>query len=111
MKKTSKKPMTQWEKNYRRYCRNYNLILLACVVLIALVWWFVNTFWGLATSAFVLWSVCWYDSGATENCIDEYEYAYAEDGLSLMFKSWPWFFVLVIPAYFFFKAVMPGLFD
>ena len=72
------------------------------------VWYFTNHFWGLTALFFVIWSEYFYAQGARD-CVDEYEYAYPEDGLRCMIKSWPWFIGLAVIAYFICKHTMPWL--
>ena len=97
-----KKEMTPWEREYRRYNLIYGIVWWCGVVIIAAVWWLVGWKVGLLTLAFGLWSWLWYENGATDNCIDEFEYAYPKDGFRRMFKSWPWFVVLAAVAYWLF---------
>lgn len=111
MKKNSTpKEMSPWEKEYQRYHQIYNSLVLASIVAIIAAFYFIGLFWGFATLAFAFWSFGWYEDGATEDCMDEYEYAYPKDGFRRMFKSWPWFFGLATIAYFICKAGMPWLF-
>lgn len=94
-----KKEMTQWEKDYRRYNRIYGIVWWCGVVLIALVWWLAGWKFGMAAMVFGLWSWLWYEQGSTDNCIDEFEYAYPQDGFRWMFKSWIWLAVLAAVGY------------
>lgn len=115
MKKTKKieeipPHIARWKKAYDRYQRNYNLIVCFGLAAVVAIWYFTNHFFGATALAFWLWSWCWYDEGAQENCIDEWEYAYPNDGLRCMFKSWPWFAALAVIAYFICKPLMPWLF-
>ena len=112
-KKIAKKKryIVRWETVYNRYQRNYNLIIFLGLVAVVAVWYFTNHFWGLTTLAFGIWSWIFYDDGAQENCIDEWEYAYPQDGFLRMFKSCPWFIGFAVIAYFICKHSMPWLFD
>lgn len=107
--KTEKKTreLTPWEKNYRSYKHTYNAVICIGITITIAIFCFASMFWGFACLAFGLWSLAWYEDGATENCMDEYEYAYAKDGFRKMLKSWPWFAVLLLIAYFFCKKFMP----
>lgn len=108
-KNSAKKKMTYWEKR-QRYNRLYDTACMIGVATIVATFWFARCFWGFVMLAFVLWSFGWYDKGAEENCVDEYEYGYPKDGFRLMFKSWPWFIGFTIIAYFFCNHSMPWLF-
>ena len=99
--------MTPWEREYRRYNRIYNLVIVLWLLAFIVVWWFAGWFWGIVCLAFGIWSSAWYENGA----MDEYEYAYPKYGFRLMFKSWPWFIVLAGIAYFLCQAYMPWLFS
>ena len=100
----------RFEKIYNRYQRNYWTIVLLGLITVVAVWYFTCHFYGITALAFGFWSLLAYDKGASEDCIDEYEFAYPEDGFHYMFKSWPWFFVLALLAFFFCNAYMPWLF-
>lgn len=89
-------PSKEWRKAYIRYNRIYTLIVLVYIAVVCTVWYYFGKFYGVSALIFGLWSWYWYEDGASENCIDEYEYAYPKDGFRRMFKSWPWF---VIPLY------------
>ncbi|MBR1648588.1 MAG: hypothetical protein IJ689_03205 [Alphaproteobacteria bacterium] len=107
MKKS--KEMTPFEKYYRRYQRIYNTIAVISFACVIAIWLMTGWFFGVVALLFVFWSFSWYDEGASQNCVDEYEYAYPEDGFRLMFKSWPWFVLMAGIAYFFCRN-MPWLF-
>ena len=100
----------RFKEIYNRYQRNYTIIVLLGLAAVFAVWYFTCPFYGATTLAFGLWSWFAYDEGASENCIDEYEYAYPQDGFRRMVKSWPWFFGLALIAFFFCNAHMPWLF-
>jgi hypothetical protein len=100
----------KFRESYNRYQRNYAIIVFLCLAVVVAVWYFTNHFWGIVAFAFGYLSWIAYDEGASENCMDEYEYAYPKDGFRRMVKSWPWFFVLAILAFFFCNAYMPWLF-
>lgn len=105
----------RFEKIYNRYQRNYWTVVLLGLITVVAVWYFTNHFWGICTLIFGLWSWVAYDAGAQEQCIDEWEYAYPEDGFSFMIESlrdgWPWFIGLGFLAYLFCKKAMPWLFN
>ena len=109
-KNSDKRELTPWEKDYNRYNRIYNGVFLLGILVIIATFCFAGWFWGFVMLAFVLWSEGWYDKGATDDCMDEYEYAYPREGFRLMFKSWPWFIGFATIAYFFCKHNMPWLF-
>ncbi len=100
----------RFKEIYNRYQRNYTIIVLLGLAAVFAVWYFTCPFYGATTLAFGLWSWFAYDEGASENCIDEYEFAYPKDGFRRMVKSWPWFFGLALIAFFFCNAYMPWLF-
>lgn len=101
----------KFKEEYERYQRNYTIISWLWFALTAVVWYFTNHFYGATVLAFGLWSSYWYKNGARENCVDEYEYAYPEDGFRRMAKSWPWFIILDLVAFFICDACMPWLLD
>ena len=109
-KNSTLKEMTPWEKEYRRYHRNYRLIVCLSIVTIAVIWYFAGHFWGIAALLFAIWSESFYEEGATENCMDEYQYAYPKDGFRKMFKSWPYFAIMLLIAYFICQKFMPWIF-
>lgn len=104
------KQISPWEKKYRRYHRNYRLIVCLSLAITATIWYFAGHFWGIVALLFVICSETSYDKGATEKCMDEYEYARFKDGFRRMLRSWPWLAILAIIAYFFCKKFMPWLF-
>lgn len=104
-------PIQKFRKIYNRYQRNYALIVCLGLAAAIAVWYFTNHFWGATSLAFGIWSLCWYEDGAQENCIDEWEYAYPDDGFRRMFKSWPWFIGLAVVAFLICRRIMPWLFD
>lgn len=111
-KKTEEVPDShkRYRKNYNRYQRNYAIIFCLGIIAIVAVWYFTNPFWGATALAFGIWSLAWYEDGAHENCIDEWEYAYPEDGFRRMFNSWPWFLGFALIAYLCCNRWMPCLF-
>ena len=109
-KNSTLKEMPPWEKEYRHYYRNYRLIVCLSIVTIAVIWYFAGHFWGVMALLFAIWSLAFYEEGATENCIDEYEYAYPKDGFRNMRGSWPWFIGLAVIAYFICKKFMSWIF-
>ena len=108
MNKKLKKEMTPWEKEYRRYNRNYRLVVRLAMLIDIALWIFLNPFWGVAFLVFTFWNLHFYDKGSTDSCMDEYEYAYPKDGFRLMFKSWIVLIPLLIGAYFACKTLMPS---
>ena len=101
----------KFRKKYQRYQRNYRIIVCFWIAATIAIGYFTNLFWCTTAFCFGFWSLIWYDEGAQENCMEEWEYAYPQDGFRLMFKSWPWFAVISIIAYFFCKRFMPYFFD
>ena len=101
----------RFKKVYNRYQRNYRIIVCLWIATAIAIGYFINFFWCAIAFCFGFWNWIWYEDGAKENCMDEYEFAYPKDGLRLMCKSWPWFAVIVTIAYFFVKRFMPYLFD
>ena len=97
-------------KIYNRYQRNYAIIVILGLAVVVAVWYFTCHFYGVTLLAFGIWSLAWYEDGAQENCMDEWEYAYPKDGFRRMVKSWPWFIGLGLIAFFFCSAYMPWLF-
>ncbi|MBQ7633295.1 MAG: hypothetical protein IJS88_04195 [Alphaproteobacteria bacterium] len=95
---------------YNRYQRNYTIIVLLGLAAVIAVWYFTCHFYGITILAFGLWSWFAYEKGASEECIDEYEFVYPQDGFRRMVKSWPWFIGLDLIAFFFCDAYMPWLF-
>ena len=102
--------IVRFKEIYGRYQRNYAIVVCLSIALIIAIWYFTNHFWGATALAFALWSLGWYESGAHENCIDEWEYAYPQDGFRRMLDSWKCFAILAVIAYVFCKATMPWLF-
>ena len=100
----------RYEKIYNRYQRNYTVVVLLWLAVVVAVWYFTGHFYGITTLAFGIWSLAWYEDGAQENCMDEWEYAYPKDGFRRMVKSWPWFIGLGLIAFFFCNTYMPWLF-
>lgn len=100
---------------FRKICGSYRLkyTIIVCLSIVAVIaiWYFISLFWGVISLLFGVWSLCWYEDGARENCVDEWEDAYPEDGLRRMFCSWPWCAALVALIYFFCKIYMPNLFE
>ena len=112
MKKEKLPPHIQrFKKIYNRYRRNYRIIVCLWIVSAIAIGYFVNLFWGAMAVVFGLWSWINYEEGSQENCMDEWEYAYPEDGFRQMFKSWPWFIPVMITAYICCKLWMPYLFE
>ena len=101
----------QFKKVYNRYRRNYHIIVCLWIAAEIAIGYFINLFWCAIAFCFGYWNWVWYEDGAQENCMDEYEFAYPKDGLRKMLKSWPWFAVIAIIAYFFCRRFMPYLFD
>ena len=115
MKKTKKveempEHIQRFKKIYNRYQRNYAIIVLIGLVAVSAIWYFFGHFWGGTALAFGLWSWYWYEEGAQENCMDEWEFAYPKDGFCLMRNSWPWFVCFAFVAYICCKRWMPWLF-
>lgn len=110
-KKTEELPphIVRWKKIYGRYERNYTIIVILGFVAVVAIWYFTNHFWGATALVFLLWSEIWYDYGAQKDCMDEWEYAYPEDGFRYMFKSWPWFIGLAVIAYLVCRFTAPWL--
>ena len=100
----------RFRKIYGRYQRNYTIIVCLGIAAIVAIWYFTNHFWGATTLAFGLWSWAFYEDGAQENCIDEWEYAYPKDGFRRMVNSWPWFVCFAFIAYICCNRWMPWLF-
>lgn len=103
--------IVRFKKIYGRYQRNYNIIVCLCIAAVIAVFYYIAPFWGVASFAFGFWSWLWYEDGAQQNCMDEWEFAYPKDGFRRMLKSWPWYAVLATIAYFFCKATMPWCFQ
>ena len=103
--------MTLWEKQYRRYCLIHGVVILVGIAIMLLIYHFTNPFFGIMALAFGVWSWGWYENGAQENCVDEWEYAYPDDGFRRMVASWPWFIGLAVIAYSFCINNMPQLFE
>ena len=116
MKQKSKKVeevpehIQRFQKIYNRYQRNYTVIVCIGLAVVAAIWYFTNPFWGVVALAFGIWSWGWYEDGARENCIDEWEFAYPKDGFRRMLDSWPWFICFAFVAYIWCKRWMPWLF-
>ena len=100
----------KFQKIYNRYQRNYTAIRFLGYAMVIAVWYFTNHFWGAVTLSFVIWSVSWYEDGASEECVDEWEFAYPKDGIRRMVNSWPWFACFAFIAYVCCKRWMPWLF-
>lgn len=105
----NKNEMTLWEKNYRRYKRIYKAVVTIAMLIDIALWVFLKPFWGAAFLVFAFWNIYFYEKGATDNCMDEYEYAYPKDGFRTMFKSWIVLIPLLIGVYFLCRYVMPEM--
>lgn len=93
---------------YRRYLNIYRLVITIAILTDIALWVFLKPFWAAAFLVFTFWNLYFYDKGARDNCVDEYEYAYPKDGFRFMLKSWIVLIPLLIGAYFIFKAHVPG---
>lgn len=49
---------------------------------------------GLTPFVWLIWNYLFYTIGSREQCIDEWEDGYPDDGVKKMLKSWPIFFVI-----------------
>jgi len=101
----------RFEKIYQCYQLMYSLIVCLSIIAIVGIWYFTNHFWGATALAFGLWSLAWYEDGAREKSLDEWDDSYPEDGFRRMFNSWPWFICFAFIAYICCNRWMPWLFD
>ena len=102
----------QFEKKYQRYRRIYKFTVWMSIAAIAIIWYLTNWFWGLTSLIFGIWSWQFYEDGSTIYCTNDYDYkyAYTQNGLRYMFRSWPYFAVITVIAYFSCKKYMPWVF-
>lgn len=110
-KKVEKLPpyIIRFRKLFGRYQLNYAIVVCLWIAAVIAIGNFINFFWCAIALSFGIWSLAWYEDGAHENCIDEWDDAYPQDGFRRMFNSWPWFLCIAFIAYICCKRWMPEL--
>lgn len=98
------------EKDFRRYYKMRNLIAWLCIVIIALMGYYINLFSAFLCSIFCLSNFAWFEDGATEKCVNKDRFLSPKDGFKRMLIRFPWFVISSGIIYVFCKNCMPWLF-